>query len=75
MQPNIAWQAKEIGDRPKPLLRIRDMEVNPFQGLLDALWSAGFRPSGEVRPDALIQTKNEHLADLRKIVDKFLDMC
>lgn len=74
--PQVEWvEAPEDPVRSiEPLLRLRDREgENQMQGLFDALWSAGFRPGSPLTQDALTESKNEHIQDLRNIIGKLFD--
>ncbi len=42
------------------------------QQLMDELYMAGLRPSSEARRQDVVQSKDEHLSDLRKIAFKAL---
>ena len=56
---------------PPAALRLRDREA---QMLIDALWDAGLRPSeGSGSAGAMLATQ-KHLADMRKLVAKHLDV-
>lgn len=73
--PVVAWTVTKPGEVYQPLLRLSDTEgPAQMQGLFDALWVVGFRPTknGD-RPEAVVAAKDAHLDDLRKIVTKLLD--
>lgn len=59
------------GSMIDPLLRLKEVEA---QGLFDALWKAGLRPSDKANvddvvaaKDEIVVAKDEHIADLRRI--------
>lgn len=71
----VQWVDHTPGERFPPLLRLSDREgPNQLQHLFNALWEAGFRPTKEViNVEAVVQAKNENLADLRRILDKVME--
>lgn len=48
----------------EPLIKLQLVEA---QGLFDALWSAGLRPSTKEPVTGIIEAKDEHIKDLRKV--------
>ena len=56
-----------------PLIVVSDYEADALNGLMDELWNAGFRPRGH-DGDASVNATKKHLADMRKIAFKFLEM-
>jgi len=68
----ITMQTRENdGSMVEPLLRLKEIEA---QGLFDALWKAGLRPSDKANvddvvtaKDEIVVAKDEHIADLRRI--------
>lgn len=48
-------------------------DVTDFQGLMDQLWEVGVRPSDIGTPGHLAATQ-AHLSDMRKLVEKTLDV-
>lgn len=71
----IEMEAHEPGTRMTPCLRIPDREgPNHLQHLFDALWDIGLRPQVEkINVEAVVQAKNENLADLRSIINKLME--
>lgn len=55
------------GSMVDPLLRLKEVEA---QGLFDALWRAGLRPSDKAAVDDVVAAKDEHIADLRRVAFK-----
>jgi hypothetical protein len=63
------------GERMEPTLRCRDREDGGgLQDLFNCLWDAGLRPPSGVDPEPIVQAKNENLTDLRRILDKMMDL-
>lgn len=48
------------------------LDTESMQHMFNALWDFGFRPQHSVNPDALVTAKNEHISDLREIINQFL---
>lgn len=72
--PTVTWTEHEPGNRVDPLLSLNDREgEHQMQGLFDALWASGFRPRQDVKPEAIVAAKNEHIQDLRNIIGKLFD--
>lgn len=55
------------GDRSQPFLVLPDGEESLMQDLMDSLWTCGFRPSKNRHVDEILNSKDQHLDDLRKI--------
>lgn len=55
-----------IGELPGPML---SLEKEDAQRLLDALFDAGFRPSGETDKESQLGAVLKHLADMRALVN------
>lgn len=74
--PTVTWGPKEDGSRATPLLRLHDREEvcppggNPMQNLFDALWACGLRPKMEWKPSDIVNAKEAHIEDLRKLLFK-----
>lgn len=62
----IEWEPlSEYGTYHSPTL-VCDPES--MQHLFNSMWERGFRPTGPVKQDAIIEAKDEHLQDLRKLL-------
>ncbi len=59
----------ESDTQQDPTIKLTNSEA---QGLFDALWEVGLRPQGTANVDGVVAAKNEHLADLRKVLVSFL---
>jgi hypothetical protein len=65
---------KEIGMGemvPEPTMQVETFEL---QGLMDELWKAGIRPSSGEGNVGQIGAIEKHLNDMRKLVEKNLDI-
>lgn len=63
---NIVMEKRDDpGSMIEPLIKLTDTEA---QGLMDALWGAGMRPSSRANESDLVAAKNDHIADLRGIL-------
>lgn len=50
-----------------PLIKLSEIEA---QGLMDALWQTGLRPSSRACESDLVQAKNEHIRDLNHVLGR-----
>jgi hypothetical protein len=66
-QPVVFKRSEEDGAYVDPTLRLREDEA---QGLMDALWHAGLRPSEGTGSAGAMAATERHLADMREIVKK-----
>lgn len=65
----LCWYEVDLGNPRQASLLCRDQEGgDPMQHLFNALWGAGFRPPTPMKQDAIIEAKDSHLADLRKLL-------
>ena len=62
--PIIMQTRTNDGSMIDPLLRLKEVEA---QGLFDALWKAGLRPSDKANADDVVAAKDEHIIDLRRM--------
>lgn len=65
---NLILQTLEPTDSIKPLFSIRG--TSTMQGLMDSLWANGLRPTQMKSSNELIEAKDTHIADLRKLLFK-----
>ena len=63
VQPLTMSSHKE-NEYTKPFIRLRGDEA---QGLMDTLWQSGLRPSTKEPVTGIIEAKDEHIKDLRKV--------
>jgi hypothetical protein len=69
MADPLTFRDHTPGEHNPPAIRMDDRESGRgFQSLFDALWFAGYRPAQPLRQDAIIEAKDSHLADLRKVL-------
>ena len=67
----LDWYEPEAGSRYSPTLLC---DPESMQCLFNALWERGYRPSGNVRPEAIVEAKDAHIEDLRKILFTMLEV-
>jgi hypothetical protein len=64
-------ELEKVGpDHTPPTLKLSHEEA---QGLFDSLWEVGFRPPERANQNDVIGAKNDHLADLQKVLRVFLE--
>lgn len=54
--------------RPKERAPFLSLVTDEVQGLMDALWAAGVRPSIRGSVDSVVAAKDDHIGDLRKVI-------
>ena len=65
----------EPGELMPPTLRVMGGSSDKgLQSLFNCLWDAGYRPPAGVDPEPVVQAKNENLSDLRRILDKVMEI-
>jgi hypothetical protein len=65
----INWVEVKMGEQTRPTLQCYDHEESDdLQALFNALWKVGYRPKQAMKQDAVIEAKDSHLADLRKLL-------
>ena len=70
MCARVVWADAKEGDRIPPTISFPDCEGNPMQGLMDALWDSGLRPSSDrvVDNEPILDAKDAHIYDLRTLL-------
>ena len=61
----LEWKDADPNYRADPTLIC---QPETMQHLFNAMWELGFRPTGPQKPDAIIEAKDAHLSDLRKLL-------
>jgi hypothetical protein len=70
----IRMRCYSPNDRIEPFFQVKDGNEGILQGMFDALWQMGIRPTDLGTINSTLAAKDKHLDDLRKIAFKSLNI-
>lgn len=65
----IGWIPTKEGEPTEPFITIDAKEFPIFEALADAIREAGIVPKNESRMEGILQAKDDHLQDLRRMLN------